>query len=1032
MITPIDERVTTNNKKEKGTVLIVDGAPSGLSLLLDYLRGSGFKVLVAKDSESALLQAAYAKPDIILLEAMMPDIDGFEICHHLKANKETKDIPVIFITSLSHTIDKMKGFKLGAVDYITKPLQCEEVLAHITTHLSTHNFHKRLQEQNRALQEENLRRSRVQEFLRESRERYRLLTEKSTDMISRQTIDGVYRFVSPACHTLLGYEVEEMIGRSAYEFFHPEDLRAIQEADKVIQDRPSTSTITYRVRRKDDSYIWLETTSRMIADPNTDMGLEIIAVSRDVTERKRAEVILQQAHDELEQRIAERMADLAEANTILQKEITERKRAEAEIQAYSEELKAKNEALSRLDKMKNEFLATTSHELRTPLNGIIGIAESMLDGATGELTPEQMHNLTMVVFSGRRLINLVNDTLDFSKLKHREMDLELKAVDLHSMAEVVLTLSQPLDEQKSLQLINRIDSDLPAVKADENRVQQILYNLVGNAVKFTQTGNVTVSAAVEGDDMVVTVSDTGVGIPPDKLDTIFESFEQIEGSDTRGHSGTGLGLSITKRLVELHGGTIRAESVLGEGSHFTFTLPLHKWPVSASALNRAIDALSRDFDSSVVTDLQPQVEPVLVTTPQQLGANEEFTILVVDDDLINVQVLTNYLSMQNYGVVQAFDGFEALEAMDEVKPDLVLLDLMMPRMSGYEVCQKIRERYPTHQLPIVLLTAKTQASDIVAGFEAGANDYLIKPFDKNELLARVKIHLRLAKVNTAYGRFVPYEFLEFLDKESIEDVKLGDQVQREMTILFSDIRSFTTLSEAMTPQESFNFLNSYLGRVSPIIRQHNGFIDKYIGDAVMALFPENVEDALQAAIDIQREVSRYNEYRQEQGWMPVRVGIGIHTGKLMLGTIGEEMRMESTVISDAVNLAFRMEGLTKLYGSSIVISERSLFGLVDPAKYHFRYLDRVQVKGKKEPISVFEVLDGDAPELIDLKLKLQGEFEKGLVHYHKRQFAQAKICFKRVLTQNLHDKAAHFYLRRVTHFMEYGTPPDWEGIEVLT
>ncbi|MCZ0904476.1 response regulator, partial [Microcoleus sp. HI-ES] len=166
------------------------------------------------------------------------------------------------------------------------------------------------------------------------------------------------------------------------------------------------------------------------------------------------------------------------------------------------------------------------------------------------------------------------------------------------------------------------------------------------------------------------------------------------------------------------------------------------------------------------------------------------------------------------------------------------------------VCEKIREKFTAIEVPIVMLTAKNQVSDLVQGFDAGANDFLTKPFVKNELLARIKTHIRLAKINAAYGRFVPHDFLRFLGHESIVDVRLGDQIQKEMTVLFSDIRSFTTISEAMTPQENFNFINSYLSRVSPVIRAHQGFIDKYIGDAIMALFPESADDAVRAAVEM--------------------------------------------------------------------------------------------------------------------------------------------------------------------------------------
>lgn len=1014
------------NKNGRKTVLIIDRSPASLSLLLDYLRGFGFSVFVAKDGESALALASAVKPNIILLEA---EIDGFEICQQLKMDQKTRHIPVIFLTTNSHPIDKIKGFKLGAVAYLTKPLQCEVVLAHIKAHLNVHNLQQNLQTQNKHLKLESIRYKRFLTTLYKREEHYRHLAKHAADIISKQSPDGIYQYVSSACRTLLGYEPQEMVGRSIFDFFHRDDLLAIEPINGTAHPTQN-ATITYRARRKDNSYVWVEATSQPIRDPKTNKMVEIITVTRNITDRKQAESTLQDAHDNLERRLAERVAELAEANAILQEEVAERKRVEAELQAYSEELKAKNEALSRLDRMKNEFLASTSHGLRTPLNGIVGIAESMLDGATGSLTPDQMHNLAMIVFSGRRLANLVDDTLDFSQLKHQELDLELKAVDIHSIVEVVLKMSQPLIGQKSLRLDNKLTPELPSVNADESRVQQILHNLVGNAIKFTETGAITISAQEDGDMLAITVADTGIGIYPDKMEVIFQPFEQGDASSSKGYGGTGLGLSISKQLVELHGGAIWVESEVGQGSQFIFTLPLHKWPVSASALNKAIDALTVDVPSPPA---QPKeiVEPIMVAPSIQPGNNRQYNVLVVDDELINVQVLTNYLSMHNYVISQAFDGFEALESLEDVKPDLILLDIMMPKISGYEVCQKIRERYPAQELPIILLTAKNQIADMVAGFEAGANDYLIKPFDKNELLARVKTHIRLAKINAAYGRFVPHEFLQFLDKESIEDVRLGDQVQREMSILFADIRSFTTLSEGMTPQENFNFLNAYLKRVSPIIRQHRGFVDKYIGDAVMALFPETAEDALHAAIAIQKKVSEYNEYRVEQGWRPIQVGIGLHTGRLMLGTIGEAERMESTVISDAVNLASRMEGLTKLYGASIIVSESSLFGLEELAPYHFRFLGRVQVKGKRKPISIFEIFNGDPEKVIDLKLKTKQMFEKGLMYFYGRQFTQAKIYFQNVLKDNSGDRAAKLYLDRTIDFIEYGVSTNAEGFEVM-
>ena len=1018
--------MTNEPEQEKETILIVDDNPFNVELLATYLQNVGYHVVIAEDGAQAFDRAKVTNPDLILLDVMMPGIDGYETCRRLKQNETSRDIPVIFMTVLDETEDKVKGFEAGAVDYITKPFEYAEILARINIHLSIRRLHRTLQEQNTQLQQENIRRRRVLDALQDSRQRYRLLAEYSTDMISQQTPEGVYRYVSPACRRLLGYEIEELIGRSFYDFFHPDDLQAIRELREVTQQWPPEFTITYRARCQDGSYIWLESTTQTIPDPKTGQELELISVSRNVTERIEAEEALKEARNELERRVEERTAELAQANVILKEEIAERKRVEVELQAYSEELKAMNEALAHLDKLKDEFLANTSHELRTPLNGIIGIAESMLDGAAGSLTPKQMYNLSIVVSSGQKLANLVNDILDFSKLKHQELHLNLKPVDLRAITEIVFSLAQPLANRKTLALVNQIPPDVPLVRADEGRIQQVMHNLVGNAIKFTEEGSISVSASVQADMLAVTVTDTGIGIPLGKFETIFQSFEQVDASTTRTYGGTGLGLSISKQLVELHGGTIQVESELGQGSCFTFTLPL------VSESGDELEASQAAETELVSKRLLLEVEAVQTPTSEELAENKDFNILVVDDDLVNVQVLTNYLSLQNYGVVQAFDGLEALEAMEEVEPDLVLLDIMMPRMSGYEVCQKIRTRHPANELPIVLLTAKDQIKDLLAGFEAGANDYLTKPFDKNELLARVKTHLRLAKINAAYGRFVPHELLRFLEKESIVEVKLGDQVRSEMTVLFSDIRSFTTLSESMTPQENFNFLNAYLGRVSPLIRQYNGFIDKYIGDAVMALFPYQAEDALRAAIAMRQELTKYNSYRQQHGRMPIDIGTGIHTGYLMMGTIGESKRMEGTVISDAVNLASRLEGLTKLYGAPIIISQPSLFKLSQPTQYHFRFLDRVQVKGKQEPVSVFEIFDGDPEDVVELKLATNTDFEKGLLFYHSQEFVAAKSHFEQVLARNPSDKAAQLYLKRTAYFIEYGAPPDWEGIEAIT
>ncbi len=699
-----------------------------------------------------------------------------------------------------------------------------------------------------------------------------------------------------------------------------------------------------------------------------------------------------------------------------------------------DKLEKKNADLQKLDKLKDEFLANTSHELRTPLNGIIGIAESMCDGAVGPLSKPQRKNLLMIAQSGHRLTNLVNDILDFSKLKHKNIDLQLRPVGIREVTEVVLTLSHSLVGNKSLKLVNKVSNDLPPAQADENRLQQILHNLIGNAIKFTEQGRVEISAHIEknkqSEYLIISVSDTGIGIPEDKLLTIFESFEQVDGGNARQYGGTGLGLTVTKQLVELHKGRIGVSSKLNKGSVFHFTLPVSEHPtephtqVTLSAelsrkslangtdIELAAPGQTAELDSLTHQGMRPD-EPQPSVAPVHPNA-DQFTIMIVDDEPINLQVLVNHLSLQNYAVVQANNGPEALEFIynNGVRPNLVLLDVMMPKMTGYEVCRRLRETFPANELPILLLTAKTQVSNLIEGLDAGANDYLTKPVAKTELLARIKTHLQISNLNIAYGRFVPHEFIQLMDKQSVVDVKLGDHIEKDMTILFSDIRGFTSISETMTPQENFDFINAYLSRMEPIIGKHQGFIDKYIGDAIMALFPVSVDQAVAAAVGMLFRLVEYNTTRGRPGRPVLKIGIGVHTGLLMMGTVGGENRMDGTVIADAVNLASRTEGLTKTYGVALLITEQVYKRLQTRDHYKIRVIDRVRVKGKTEAVTVYEIFDADPPEIVDGKLRTLEDFERGFHAYHADDLSTAHQFFEQVLAVNPGDKTAQLYLTR--------------------
>ncbi|MDM8566865.1 response regulator [Candidatus Halobeggiatoa sp. HSG11] len=701
------------------------------------------------------------------------------------------------------------------------------------------------------------------------------------------------------------------------------------------------------------------------------------------------------------------------------------------ILTYANEIEEQNNKLAKLDKLKDDFLSNTSHELRTPINGIIGIADSMIEGATGTLPNKAIKNLSMISFSGRRLANLVNDILDFSKLKHQNIILQSKSIDIKIVTDVVVFLSQPLIGNKDITLVNNITDNNP-VNADENRIQQILHNLVGNAIKFTDSGTVEISSTIKDKYMQIIVTDSGVGIQANKLETVFNPFEQADGSIAREFGGTGLGLSITKQLIELHGGEINIESTIDVGTTVSFTLPLSDSAQVDS--NNITNLLNTVHQSRQIIDIddENEEENAAIKNSQIISEHESLHVLIVDDDPINLQVLENQLRIENYAITRANNGQEALDAVNSgTSFAIILLDIMMPKMSGFEVCRIIRETHPPNLLPIIMLTANNQVSDLVEGMQSGANDYLTKPFSKGELITRIRTHVQLSLVNIAYSNFVPLEFLKLLEKDSIVDVRLGDHVQKKMTVLFADIRSFTTLSESMSPKENFEFINDYLGRVSPIIRKYNGFIDKYIGDAIMALFPEQVNDAVQASIEIHKQLILFNQERKQQVKQQVNIGIGIHIGSLMLGTIGEKKRMEGTVISDAVNLASRLEGLTKLYGASTLISGEVLNELPNSNQYNYRFLGKVRVKGKQAPVKVLEIIDSESEEIRDKKIALESQFEQAINAYYRKQFKQALVYFQNILLELPQDKAATFYLERCKYYFEEGIPENWEGIEAL-
>ncbi len=411
-------------------------------------------------------------------------------------------------------------------------------------------------------------------------------------------------------------------------------------------------------------------------------------------------------------------------------------------------VEALSEKLIKLDQIKDEFLANTSHELRAPLNGILGLAQAVGQEGEGELSHHQEQNLSIIVSSCRRLINLVNDILDYSKLKHGDIHLNLQPIRLDGLIQTVVKTFKHSGSTGGCEIICDLPEELPPILGDENRIVQILYNLLGNAVKFTPDGYAKVSARRAGALVEISVEDSGPGIPQNKLEDVFKSFEQVDISFSR-RGGTGLGLAITKQLVEHQGGTIWVTSEVGSGSTFSFTLPVS---APSSAPSPTLPE-TRSESLFALPELAVSVLEERRMTGAKTGKGDR--ILLVDDDNSAVQSTSTLLGLHGYGVIAMNRGKDALRLLEKERDfDLVVLDVMMPEISGYEICQTIRQTRSAFELPILMLTGRASTDDIVMGFEAGANDYLLKPFEPGELLARVRT---LIKLKTAMDETIASE-----------------------------------------------------------------------------------------------------------------------------------------------------------------------------------------------------------------------------------------------------------------------------------
>lgn len=624
-----------------------------------------------------------------------------------------------------------------------------------------------------------------------------------------------------------------------------------------------------------------------------------------------------------------------------------------------QEQRSINEHLRKVDQLKDEFLANTSHELRTPLNGIIGIAESLKEGSAGLQNQKTITHLGLIIDGGKRLAQLVNDILDFKKLTHHTLILQRRATDLNSVLSVVISLLEPLASKKSLIIVNHVPSDLPLIYADENRVQQIFHNLIGNAIKYSNEGEIKIDAIVNVNEVEVRVCDSGIGIESSKIEEIFEPFEQLVLPDEFEQKGTGLGLSVTRQLIEQHEGQIWVETKLGEGSEFHFTLPC--W-LENFHLEDQVDKTNSEINF-VPAELLPSSKVANARTQASIIQNKG-KILIADDDPVNLQVLTDLLEMNHYQVVSANNGGDAAKLGLSENFDLVILDIMMPGMSGYEVTKELRKKFNAIELPILLLSARNQPGDVTTGFDVGANDYVTKPIERTVLLSRIETMRLLGTLVEAkrqkqhantlqqacerLGRYFPKQMVNQIITSNSENPLIAER--KQITILFADLAGFTSVSDRFEPEAITDILNSFLGKMGELIEDHNGILNEILGDGLVVLFGaiDNMEKSNQAkyaaslALKMQHAMKELSQQWLDAGFdHNVKLRIGIHQDFATVGNFGSNEIVAFRAVGSGVNFASRLEN----YSGSGEISVSYPIYAQCRGEFIFSELEEVQFKG---------------------------------------------------------------------------------------
>jgi PAS domain S-box-containing protein len=710
--------LTHNELTKAGEILIVDDTPENLKFLMDVLMKAGYRVRPASDGDLALRSVKAKIPVLILLDIRMPNMDGFEVCRRLKADETTREIPIIFASALSDPAEKVKCFELGAVDYMVKPLNAEEVLMRVANHLSLHVIQQRLEVQNAKLQN-------VAQYARS-------LIEASLDPLVTINIEGQITDVNAATERITGVTRHQLIGSDFADYFtEPEKARA---GYQQVFLNGSVTDYPLAIRDTSGRIFDVLYNASVYRDKDNSTVLGVFAAARDITERRKTEIQLLQA----------------------------------------------KEAAEKANVAKSTFISTMSHELRTPLNAILGFSELMSLDETA--TTKQKETLGIINRSGAHLLSMINDVLDISKIEAGRLELTIQAFDLIKLLQEIGEMINVRAASKQLGFRLELAANVPQfIKADSGKLRQILINLLGNAIKFTAQGEITLHAytklvdSVDSIILVIDVMDTGLGIPANKLKELFQPFVQLSPGNEDA-KGTGLGLAISKSLIELMGGKINVSSELGSGSIFKIELP--------AELATATDvAIGENFK-----------------TVKSLAPNQPtWRLLVVDDNMENRLLLITLIKEMGLQIREAESGAEAIRLFKEWQPHLIWMDMRMPDMDGYEATRRIRQLAGGDKVKIIALTASAFKEQHESIINAGCDAVLHKPFHIPEIFAALVKYLGVKfvyqdefaapamstfKISTEMVTALPSTLCQQLHKAALElDIEVTDA-------LISQIRTF--------------------------------------------------------------------------------------------------------------------------------------------------------------------------------------------------------------------------------------------------